>query len=96
MVNCGCSVNLGKCLSFHLLSLLDIHVSEPLAVLEFFRIVLHVVFRAAVRGAKLAFIGQNLQLEPAVSTDLIDDDRDDSEDHERPGGDHSHDQADLI
>ena len=96
MVIRGSSVDLSKCLSLQPLSFLDIHVSEPLAVLEFFLIVSHVVFRAVVRGAKLAFISENLQLEPMVTTDLVNEDRDDSEDQERPSGDHSHDQADLI
>ena len=92
----GSSVDLSKSLSLELFSLCDIQVSQSLAVLEFLLIVSHVVFRAAVSGAKLAFIRENLHLKPFVSANLIGDDSDDTEDHERPGGDHAHNKADLV
>ena len=92
----GSSVDLSKSLSLQSFSLFDIHVSQSLAVLEFFLIVSHVVFRAVVRGAKLALISQNLKLKSLVSADLVGDDGDEAEDQESPGGDHAHNKADLV
>ena len=96
MVIGGSSVDLSKSLSLNSFSLLDIHVSQSFTVLEFFLIVCHVVFRAVVRGSKLAFISENFQVKPFVSAALVSDDDDHAEDHESPGGDHAHYKADLV